>query len=101
MIPSQSSRMAPAMNVTAGGIGDKIRGASHRHGHKAGDVQEIIIPPEKAGGWRVEAEFVEAIRTGSPIQFTDFATGVAYMEFTEAVALSAQREESVELPLDE
>ena len=27
MLPSQSSRMAPAMSVTAGGIGDKIRGA--------------------------------------------------------------------------
>ncbi len=27
MIPSQSSRVAPAMGVATGGIGDKIRGA--------------------------------------------------------------------------
>ena len=37
---------------------------------------------------------------GTPIRFTDFATGVAYMEFTEAVARSAERGEAVELPLD-
>ena len=42
-----------------------------------------------------------AIRGGTPIRFTDFATGVAYMEFTEAVALSAQRGEAVDLPLEE
>ena len=42
-----------------------------------------------------------AIHTGSPIELTDFATGVSYMEFTEAVARSAQRGEAVELPLEE
>ena len=44
---------------------------------------------------------MDAIRTGAPIHFTDFATGVEYMEFTEAVARSAQRGEAVELPLEE
>jgi hypothetical protein len=48
----------------------------------------------------VEADFVEAIRTGAPIRFTDFATAVDYMEFTEAVALSARSAEVVELPLE-
>jgi predicted dehydrogenase len=79
---------------------DRIWGASRREG-TATELHEIPIPPEKAGGWRVEAEFVEAIRTGSPIRFTDFETGVAYMEFTEAVARSAQRGLPVELPLAE
>jgi predicted dehydrogenase len=77
---------------------DRIRGASRRLG-QVKELQEIPIPEERAGGWRVEAEFVEAIREGKPIRFTDFATGVAYMEFTEAVALSAERSEAVELPL--
>jgi predicted dehydrogenase len=83
---------------------DRIRGASRRSGAKsarAEDLQEIPIPPEKAREWRVEAEFVEAIREGTPIQFTDFATGVAYMEFTEAVARSARSGEAAELPLEE
>lgn len=56
---------------------------------------------DKVGEWRVEAEFIEAIRGGPPGRFTDFLTGVSYMEFTEAVARSAQREEAVALPLPE
>jgi hypothetical protein len=62
-------------------------------------MEEIAIAADKAGGWRVEADFVESIRQGSPVRLTDFATGVAYMEFTEAVARSAQEGIAVELPL--
>ena len=65
------------------------------------ELEEIPIPEEKARSWRVEAEFIEAIREGTPIRFTDFATGVAYMEFTEAVARSAQRGAAIDLPLEE
>jgi predicted dehydrogenase len=85
-------------------LDDRIVGASRRHGAgaaKASELKEISIPAEKAGGWRVEADFVDSIRQGAPVQFTDFKAGVAYMEFTEAVALSAQRGEPIELPLEE
>src|SRR5262245_9287799 len=74
----------------------RIHGTTRKEG--GAELREIPVPKEKERGWRVEAEFVDAIRTGSPIQFTDFATGVAYMEFTEAVALSAEREEPIDLP---
>lgn len=83
-------------------LDDRIYGASRRRGDtqvKGREAPEIVIPPEKAGGWRVEAEFVQAIREGTPIRFTDFATGVKYMEFVEAVALSAQSGQPVKLPL--
>jgi predicted dehydrogenase len=83
---------------------DRIWGSSRReNAAPAGreTFQEIPIPEAKAGGWRVEAEFVDAIRSGAPIQFTDFPSGVRYMEFTEAVARSAQRGGMVELPLKE
>jgi predicted dehydrogenase len=82
---------------------DRIHGASRTRGQspKPDALPEIPIPPEKAGGWRVEADFVDAIRQGAPIRFTDFATGVQYMEFTEAVARSAEEETAVGLPLDE
>ena len=83
---------------------ERIFGASRRgRGSKpvAESLEEIPIPEDKAGGWRVERDFVEAIREGTPIRFTDFATGVSYMEFTEAVARSAQRSQSVDLPLEE
>lgn len=60
-------------------------------GARVGDreLREITIAPELELGWRVEAEFVEAIRGEGRVEFTDFATGVRYMEFTEAVARSA------------
>jgi predicted dehydrogenase len=72
-------------------------------GARRGDPQlaEIRVPPEKEFGWRVEAEFIAAIRGEGTIEFTDFATGVRYMEFTEAVARSAGSGEPVDLPLSE
>lgn len=82
---------------------DRIRGASRRRGAQPGpahDLEEVPIPADKARAWRVEADFVDAIRGGKPVELTDFATGVQYMEFTEAVARSAQRGEAVELPLE-
>lgn len=51
-----------------------------------GGLKRIPIPADKAVGWRVEAEFIGAIRRTEPVQFTDFATGVRYMAFTQAVA---------------
>jgi predicted dehydrogenase len=83
---------------------NRIRGASRSRGAQpgpAGELPEIPIPAEQAMDWRVEAEWVEAIRGGPPVRFTDFATGVAYMEFTEAVARSARSGLAVELPLPE
>ena len=68
---------------------------------RAGEEQLRVaeIPAEKQGGWRVEAEFIGAIRGEEPVRFTDFATGVKYMEFTAAVTQSAQLKEPVSLPL--
>lgn len=60
-------------------------------------LQEVAIPPEKAGGWRVEADFVDSIREGKPVEFTDFATGLRYMKFTEAVARSAAKGAAVDV----
>jgi predicted dehydrogenase len=68
---------------------------------RRGDNQlhEVTIPPEKEGSWRVEADFIGAIRGENKIEFTDFATGVRYMEFTEAVARSAVAGCAIHLPL--
>lgn len=83
---------------------DRIHGASRRDGLKAAraaDLAEIAIPSEQARAWTVEADFIAAIRENKPIEFTTFEAGVAYMEFTEAVARSAQTGEAVKLPLEE
>ena len=59
----------------------------------------LDIPPEERGGWRVEEEFVGAIRDGAPVRRTTFADGVRYMEFTEAARRSAAQGRAVHLPL--
>ena len=60
-------------------------------GAKRGDkeLREIPIPAEKRIGWRVEEEFVNAIRGREKITRTNFEDGVRYMEFTDAVNESA------------
>ncbi len=80
---------------------DRLFGATRGSGPAAAppELAEIPIPPQQARSWQVEADFVNAIRTGEPVRLTDFSTGVAYMEFTEAVARSARTGEAVELPL--
>jgi predicted dehydrogenase len=62
-------------------------------------LKEIEILPEKQGHWRVEEEFINAIRGKEPITHTSFQVGVKYMEFTEAVTRSAQTGQKIYLPL--
>ena len=66
-------------------------------GCREGGLSEIRIPPEEAGQWRVEEEFIAAVRGAETIANTTFEDGVKYMEFTEAVArsLASDRTESV------
>lgn len=78
------------------GPNERLRGA--RRGED--ELNEIPIPIEKQGDWRVEADFIEAIRGEGTVEFTSFATGVRYMEFTEAVAQSAVRGQAIRLPLE-
>ena len=68
---------------------------------KRGDekLAPVSISPDKVGSWRVEEEFINAIRGVEPIRLTTFQDGVKYMEFTEAVTRSAQAGKTVSLPL--
>ena len=70
-------------------------------GGKRGDSQltEIPNPPDKQAFWRVEDEFVSAIRGNEEITRTPFNVGVHYMEWTEAVTRSAQTGQAIALPL--
>lgn len=65
----------------------------------AAALEEIVIPPERRIGWRVEEEFVNAVRGVEKVTRTSFEDGVRYMEFTEAVARSASSGQSISLPL--
>lgn len=74
---------------------DKLYGGDR----KKPELREITIPARKAGHWRVEEEFVNAVRGIEKVKLTTFADGVKYMEFTEAVARSAESGRAVTLPL--
>jgi predicted dehydrogenase len=73
---------------------DCIRGA--RRGDEA--LRELAIPQELESPWTVERDFIQAVLTGGHPE-PSFETGVKYMEFTEALHLSARGGHAVELPL--
>ena len=56
-----------------------------------------IIPADKRIGWRVEEEFVSAIRGREKVTHTNFEDGVRYMEFTDAVTKSAATGQAVDV----
>lgn len=71
------------------------------YGGRKGDAEltEIEIADSERGSWRVEEEFVSAIRGHEEITRTSFEDGVKYMEFTEAVNRSMAERCTVALPL--
>ena len=60
--------------------------------------QPVEIPAAERGAWRVEADFVSAIRSGTPV-FPDFRDGVDYMQFVEGVGRSMVEGRTIYLPL--
>lgn len=64
------------------------------------DYRELEVPEDRKGGWRVERDFVDSIREGLPVTRTNFADGLNYMMFTQAVQISMREGRRVELPLD-
>ena len=58
---------------------------------------EVYCRPEDLGGWRVEEEFISAIRGFEPITHTTFETGLKYMCFTEAVSRSLLEAKTISL----
>ena len=99
---SNVAGLAGAPEVYIFGSNGTLRFSGNRlYGGQKGDMEltEIDIPESEAGGWRVEEEFVNAIRGEEVITHTDFETGVKYMEFTEAVTRSMQSGTAITLPL--
>ncbi|MEZ4557969.1 MAG: Gfo/Idh/MocA family oxidoreductase [Caldilineaceae bacterium] len=68
-------------------------------GGRRGDeeLRPLEISDDEAGGWRVEEEFISAIRGREAITHTSFEDGVKYMVFTEAVARSLDTRRTVPL----
>lgn len=73
---------------------DVVRGAQRG----ASELQVLAVPPALEASWTVEHDFITAIRSGGHPE-PSFATGVGYMQFTEAVHLSASSGREIVLPL--
>jgi predicted dehydrogenase len=74
---------------------DTLRLTGGRRGEST--LREIPVPPKTRIGWRVEEEFVNAIRGREKIARTSFEDGVRYMEFTDAVTRSATTGQTAEV----
>lgn len=68
-----------------------------RRGESA--LSRIEIPAAERGAWRVEEEFIQAIRGRECITHTRFEDGLKCMLFTEAVATSIAERREVAVPL--
>ena len=66
----------------------------------AKQLKLIRIPKNKQDVWRVEEEFINAIRGKEVVSRTDLSTGVQYMQWTDAVSTALRTGEKVKLPLD-
>jgi len=60
----------------------------------------VRVPKNKQNYWRVEEEFINAIRGQETVTHTDLATGVQYMQWTDAVSTALRTGETIKLPLD-
>jgi predicted dehydrogenase len=99
---SSITALAPASEAWIFGTHGTLRleaDARRLSGGQRGDkgLSEIVIPAEQRIGWRVEQEFVNAIRGQEKITHTSFEDGVRYMEFTDAVAKSAATGQAVDV----
>lgn len=101
---SAVSGLAPADEVWLFGTDGTLRLDAltmRLYGGRRGDdkLSEIQVRPEEQGRWRVEEEFISAVRGLERVTHTTFEDGVRYMEFTEAVTRSAQTGQKIALPL--
>ena len=99
---SAVTALAPPVEVWIHGTEGTLRleaDAKRLSGGRKGDtaLKEIVIPKEKRVGWRVEEEFVNAIRGKEEVTRTSFEEGVRYMEFTDAVTKSAATGQAVDV----
>lgn len=69
---------------------------------KSGDraLHEVKLTPDLEGGWRVEDDFIAAVKSGGKTRpHPDFEDGVRYMRVVQAVADSRARNEWIEIKI--
>ena len=91
MLLSEAGLHSPCPSIKLFGTGGTLKidlapDGEIWYGAKSSDfMQEVKIRPRDKGYWRVEEEFINAIRGKENVQLTTFDAGVDYMSFTQAV----------------
>lgn len=84
-VETSAPRNEMRVNGTAGGLRADFAANELWFALPGQQEERVTIDPARRGEWRVEADFIASIREKKPVRLTDFATGVRYMAFTEAV----------------
>ncbi len=91
---------APANGIVVYGSTATIRwtpGESATWARHGQPFEALEPDPGANRGWRVEADFVDSVRNGTPVRLTNFADGVRYMRFIDAAWRSWQEGRALEL----
>jgi len=94
--------LGPTIELTLYGTEGTLRfDGQDLYGARRGaeSLEQIQVTERLEDPWRVERDFVAAIRGEQAAPATTFVDGVRYMEFTEAVARSAADGTTITLPL--
>lgn len=102
-----SYRVSAVAAAPAGPNGVSLYGSKGTLHWQAGDrmtfaplgqqAQPLEPDAGTAGDWRVEADFIDSIRTGAPVTLTNFEDGLLYMRVTEAIARSRAEGRAVDV----
>lgn len=84
------------IHIATSGLGNDPVVSGARKGDDGLSV--IDIPADKRGEWRVEEEFINAIRGTEPVTRSNFTDSLKYMEFTDAIQESWQTGQRIYLP---
>ncbi len=100
-------RVSAVTHAPAGGNGVSIYGSKAtlhwQQGDRmalaplGGEAQPLEPDAGTAGDWRVEADFIDSIRNGTPVILTNFEDGLLYMRVTEAITRSRLEGRAVDI----
>ena len=87
----------------SGGTIRYLQGSDTILAGKAGDadLKPVEISAADAREWSVEADFINAVRSGKKTTEPSFWDGLKYMEVTEAIFLSCTEGRTVDLPFED
>ena len=90
-VESGTGRNELRINGSRGSIRGDLAANQLFHTPVGGAESLVEISDSERRGWRVEEDFVDSVRTGSPVRLTAFDDGIRYMRFTDAIYRSQEQ----------